>query len=164
MPEPPRLVFERSDVEIRKQRTAAEVRSLTRILGANVLRIVGGAGKPSAIWDQVLSWLVACEEFNKAHGRWPDRELKIAFELPSEMRAEMTDSEIEVAQIYIAKHTISVAALRFLAAKLLDQGMQEVAARHQLENAIERLTELKAKRRKGRKRISPSQGRASRKP
>jgi hypothetical protein len=146
------------------QRTTAEVRSLTRILGANMLRIVAGAGKPSELHDQMLSCLVAIEEFSKAHGRWPDHEIKSAFELPSELREEPSDPEYSAAPIMPAKDRIAVAAMRFMAARLLNQGTPLVNANFQLEQAIERLTELREKRSKARKRISRTRGGAARKP
>src|SRR4051812_30011026 len=97
MPEPPRLVSHRSEEDMRRQRTSEDVQSFTRVLGANMLRVIAGAGKPAALHDQMLSCMVAIEEFSKAHGRWPDDEIKGAFNVSDEDAALSAKDAIAIA-------------------------------------------------------------------
>lgn len=66
------IVSSQSHTDIERAETAEDLKRATRTLAANMLRVVRGAGRSVMFMEQMSDVLLACEEYRRTHGFWPD--------------------------------------------------------------------------------------------
>jgi hypothetical protein len=130
-----RLVSENSDAELARRRALERVEAALHELGANMLRVVRGAGKPYELGAQAAEFSLAMQ----AH-------FDIAEMYPSSGElAEMLSIEEDHAghrmndhdrQMYLDEATIIRGALQIAASRLLGQRTQEAAGNSDLWKGV----------------------------
>lgn len=71
----PILVSSRTQREVDQDYTSRQTEAAARILAANILRIMRGAGKPHLLMEDISRFVQTAREFFDAHGFWPTQEL-----------------------------------------------------------------------------------------
>lgn len=114
-----------------------------RLLTANLISIVRGAGKPLELSRDVDAFSAAIAAFEGAASRHPKAwELAEMLRVDLEPRSSTPTSEEELAELY-AQHAIVQASLRFAAAQVLRQELEAAEAYGDLHKALSGLEEAK---------------------
>ena len=138
-----RLASENSETELERKRFSREATSALVELTANLMRITRGAGNPSRLLAQTLSFLEPAAAYYRDH---PDAALD--FELTKALRsvfeegAPPSQSE-EAALRKDAENLMLLGALQIIASRLLGQKAQERAGETQMSQGYRELRELR---------------------
>lgn len=157
-----RIASERSDEDIRRTRAEQALVAPFRILAANMLRIMRGAGKPDDLLLHMQEVINAAVEFKSASGRWPSAELissvlVVEGEISSLTKLAAHDEESERQmqrwensgefERQATMDAICKSVAKLWAAKLAGPLVQKRAAENELDMAILKATELREQRR-----------------
>lgn len=129
----------------RREEVLCEVSDTLRVLAANIIEIVRGAGKPLELSRDVDAFTAALGAFEGTTGRHPK-----AWELAEILRVDLDSgssapsSEEEMAEQY-ARHAIVQASLQLAATRLLKREAEAAAAYGELHKAFSGLEETKRK-------------------
>lgn len=152
-----RVVSERSEAEIKRQRATDALDGPLRQLASNILRIVRGAGKPYDLYEQMLAVLQAMNDYRDAVGAWPS-----SFEMDKILNARVernwSDEDLKrwteggTLEMELAFDAICRGALQNVASKLVDQKLQIAAGENEVYEAVYRIEALREGWRKERAR------------
>jgi hypothetical protein len=134
------IVSQTSDAEIERQRAAERLRSATRDLGANLLRIAAGSGKPDEVVRHAAELVTACETFATLTGYsaelpiaealrdhdWRARDPAYSKPAPQDLARWEQDGN---AAFERAIDRVAQESLRLIAARLAAQPTQESKAK-----------------------------------
>jgi len=145
-----KVVAENSEEEVARRRAEQEraraeleLGMALRELGANMLRVIRGAGRPAILGTQCQTLVDVMAAYREAVGHWPPSEeivAALAIERP-EYFDRLSDREKDR---YFGERQIVRGALQAAAAGLLGQRTQERAGEHEMYggvNEIERVRE-----------------------
>jgi hypothetical protein len=145
-----RVVSENSEQDLAKRSAAEQLEYGLRELAANMMRVVRGAGKPYEIAPQIFGLTGLLQDYKEAVGTWPSsydvgQMLELGYRF--EHLAARDDSED---MFHRAEHEVMRASLQFAASRLMEQRTQETRASSDMHDAMRRIEEIRAERRRQR--------------
>ena len=127
-----KLVSEQSQENLAEQRALDALRWPIRELAANLLRVIRGAGRPSAIAQQSIALVAAFRHFNEETGLLPSsHDVSEMLDISDDMDRLRGCRSDELAKLY-AENDMVRGALQVAASKLLHQSTQAVAGKREL--------------------------------
>lgn len=164
MADPPiRIVSEQSDEVIARRKARAAIAYPLRVMAANIIRIVRGAGEPRYLIDQMGDVARAFEEYRTAYGHLPlgpDVQEALSFKddwrrvhpWMEAGRGDELDHELEAADYQMVR-----GALQMVAAMLIDENQLHQTKGHDaIHQGADRRHEARERYREQRKRPAPS--------
>jgi hypothetical protein len=130
-----RIVADNSEADIERNRLAGEVEATLRLSAANLVRIIRGAGKPHELLGTTFAFVDAAARLLELPGggialqRCLEAMRLLAFP------TEVGDYDVK-APIY-ARNRMIRGALQIVAARLLDQRLQESAGVDELNDGVQ---------------------------
>jgi hypothetical protein len=122
-----------------------QVSDTLRVLAANIIGIVRGAGKPLELRRDVDAFTAALGAFEGTTGRHPKAwELAEMLRVDLDPKSSAPSSEEDLVEQY-AQHAIVQASLQLAATRLLGREAEAAAAHGELHRALSGLEETKRK-------------------
>jgi hypothetical protein len=145
-----RIVSEKSEADLARERASDQVAWKIRELTANLLRITRGAGKPDEITMQMNDLAAATQGFWDAFGLSPyadefPRALDVSNDPETTRQWRAEDRYRDDAEERIIRGVLQVVASR-----LVRQKTQETIGRHEMYDGINALEDIRAEARKAR--------------
>jgi hypothetical protein len=138
------MTDERSAEDNARERLASQAGYKLRVLAANLLRVVRGAGDQYLLSQQILDYTRAAEEYSKVYNRWPDTAPFLDFDHDLlEFQKRHTREEIDrwkkdgTLEQMRAYNTICSGALQIVASRLAGQQAQENAGKRELRDGVD---------------------------
>jgi hypothetical protein len=166
-----KIISSQSDEDIRRNEAAADMAYAIRILAANLLRVVRGAGKAYGLLPQCLACVEAARAYYDAHGHWPSTHLYSEWlnwdsaesAIPIDKRSAYA-IEREMAERQIAR-----GVLQIVASRLLGERPQEAAGHREFADGLDileraRKTRVAEMRREIREFARPESNRRKKRP
>lgn len=130
-----KVVSERTQADVDRERAAAQLSWALRDLAANLLRVIRGAGKAYLIPDQTVEVIKALKVYHDAVGTFPpDREmakmLRVGQERPP---GQFNDATLNRRA---SENVIVRGALQIAASRLIGQSTQGAMGEHELYDGI----------------------------
>ena len=142
-----RIVSENSEADIARNTATADVYKALRELTANLLRATRGAGRAWEIGRQAQALIESLIEYREVVGAYPLTEEitdALAIWRNQDDLENLSDEHYEQAS---AKQAVIRGALRIVAARLLDQGLQGAAGESEMYRGLGRLEAIRTERR-----------------
>ena len=139
-----KLVSDNSPEEIAHREALDNLSRALRVLAANILRVVRGAGKSYEIGQQAVAIIDAMNEYRQAVGHYPSsHELNSMLSLADDM-VGLSAEEFERQH---AQDLILRGALQIAASRLIGQRTQESAGHSQMTDGLIQMEKLRARNR-----------------
>ena len=142
-----RIVSENSEAVIARNTATADVDNALRELTANLLRATRGAGRAWEIGRQAQALIDSLIEYRQVVGAYPSTdEITDALEIwrNQDDLKNLSDEHYEQAS---AEQAVIRGALRIVAARLLDQGLQGAAGESEMYRGLGWLEAIRTERR-----------------
>ena len=136
-----RLVSSATDIEVNMEFARRQLSWLLRELTANLMRTVRGAGRPSAVAEQIFAVASALQEYREAAGHWPpeydirtalDRDARWPDGKPNDDFGYGVDAMVD-------------GGLQITASQLLGQNAQESAGKRELMEGLRIVEKIREK-------------------
>jgi hypothetical protein len=150
----------RLDEERRREWSRAEFSWAIRDCAANMLRIVGGAGKPYELLKQMQEAIRAAVNFQETHGYWPqevitdDLQIEDVLEKSRKRLAEGTLDQAYYDRWWqdgtfdrgLAERRMYRGSLRAIASELVRQNTQKIAGQREFHEGLSHYEQAREKR------------------
>jgi hypothetical protein len=149
-----RIVSEKSEADLARERASDRVGWKLRELTANLLRITRGAGKPEEIMRQMNGLTAAIQSFWEAVGLSPyadefSRALDVSNDLETKRHWRPEDRYRDDAEERIIR-----GVLQIVASRLVHQRAQETIGRSEMYDGINAIEDIRAEERKAREKAA----------
>ena len=126
--------------DVNRRGAENDARDAARVLAANIIRVVRGAGRPDEIGLQAVALVEAMQRHWETTQSWPNEE--IANELRLASREPRTVDGIW-SEWESAEHRMITGALQIAASRLIDQPTQEAAGRREMITGLMRIEAIR---------------------
>ncbi|SRR5712691_7008672 len=144
-----------SPKELRQELARDELDYALRVLTANLLRVVRGAGQSYRIGVDMAACAQAAKKYRRAYGEWPSQVLEQILRFESgiaELQESRSREEIDAMEErglfdrMQAEYEICRGALQIVASDLLGQRIQKIAGQKELYEGVRNLQAARERR------------------